>query len=515
MKLSVELIARELSLSFPGLSVRTNGVREEEMAFHNYALLEGAPYREAGFLYLTGTPGEISPDLARELADAGCGLIVTGKAPEDAGTLPVPAVVCASSDSAEAPAVRELYRAVSGIFARFDAWLDTIYAATGPDDIQRILEASLPVFHRPLHFFEDRLVQDTASAGELSPTESGGKAIDYKVMSQRFNEPFSKESMHYKGAFIYPKGALNEDLLCYNIFTNKFFSARLYCSIGDVLGDYLASDYALITILGRLLQLIYQESGEEVYEANQDIIPFLQDLVLGKQVSKIVFQYALHNRGWVGGKYSLIYLCANRSGNLYERNCNYLCHILSERYDNIVPFPYEDNIIIVHYETASRHISEFIPILDDLVAMSHLQYGISNQSADPNALPYLLLQAKAACFHSDVDINAPGGYRFDDIACEYLVTKGTAGCPLDLMIAQEILALREYDAANSSDYAETLKTYLYCGLNAAEAAKALFIHYATMVYRLKRIEEIARVDFGNFDRVVFLYLSFRMLDRQE
>ena len=515
MKISIELIARELSLSLPSVSVRSSGRREQDMLFHHAALLEGAPFLEEGCVYVTDGAAGLTGERIRELADAGCALAAAGPLPDLCAGSSLPAVSCEAAGGGNGPGAAELLRALLGVFARFDAWLAGLYECSGPEDIQKILDLSLPVFHRPLHFFEDSLIQDTASAGVSTPTESGSRTVDYRVMSQHFNDPFSKESMHYKSAFIYPNAAVNDDMLCYNIFNSSRFTARVYTGRGDVCGDYLSSDFALITILGRLLQLIYREPSANVYEANRDIIPFLEDLVSEKPVSKMIFQLTLHNRGWVNGRFSVIYLCANRSGTLYERNCAYLCHILSERYGNIVPFPYEDNIIVVHYETASRPLSGFLPILDEFADLSHVQYGISNQSDDPARLSFLLLQAKAACFHPDVELKSLTGLRFDDIADDHLLRKGLGGCPVELMIAQEILKLKRFDAENASDYAQTLKVYLYSGLNAAEAAKALFIHYGTMVYRLRRIEEIAGVDFSDFRRVVFLYESFRLLDRED
>ena len=47
-------------------------------------------------------------------------------------------------------------------------------------------------------------------------------------------------------------------------------------------------------------------------------------------------------------------------------------------------------------------------------------------------------------------------------------------------------------------------------MNALQASAALFVHRATMVYRLKRIQEIGGIDFNDADQVLYLQLSFRL-----
>ena len=55
-----------------------------------------------------------------------------------------------------------------------------------------------------------------------------------------------------------------------------------------------------------------------------------------------------------------------------------------------------------------------------------------------------------------------------------------------------------------------MKAYLDSRYNQVEAAKRIHVHLNTFKYRLKRIEEIADLDFTSKDDMLYLQLSFEL-----
>ncbi len=72
--------------------------------------------------------------------------------------------------------------------------------------------------------------------------------------------------------------------------------------------------------------------------------------------------------------------------------------------------------------------------------------------------------------------------------------------------------LLAYDREYGTSYMESLYTYLRHFKNITNAANELHLHRNTMVYHLKRIEEIMDVSFDDYDVVQMLELSFRLLE---
>ncbi|EIT83666.1 putative PucR family transcriptional regulator [Fictibacillus macauensis ZFHKF-1] len=67
--------------------------------------------------------------------------------------------------------------------------------------------------------------------------------------------------------------------------------------------------------------------------------------------------------------------------------------------------------------------------------------------------------------------------------------------------------LRQYDREHHTNLMETLRVYLGVSGNSNKAAEQLHIHLNTLTYRLKRMSEIASIDFTNTNQKMMLYLD--------
>lgn len=78
-------------------------------------------------------------------------------------------------------------------------------------------------------------------------------------------------------------------------------------------------------------------------------------------------------------------------------------------------------------------------------------------------------------------------------------------------ITPELRELNRCDRKNNSQLLATLDAYLSSNCNAHEAAKKLFIHYKTMLYRLEKIKEQFRIDLDSNDIRFELSLGLRII----
>lgn len=72
--------------------------------------------------------------------------------------------------------------------------------------------------------------------------------------------------------------------------------------------------------------------------------------------------------------------------------------------------------------------------------------------------------------------------------------------------------LEEHDHNNGSDYLEFLKVYLNSNCNINDTADKLFIHRNTVVYKIKKINELLDCDLSEIDVRVRLYLAVMVHD---
>ena len=68
----------------------------------------------------------------------------------------------------------------------------------------------------------------------------------------------------------------------------------------------------------------------------------------------------------------------------------------------------------------------------------------------------------------------------------------------------------EYDQQNDTQLSRTLYMYLIHERNCMEAAKAMYIHRNTMVYRLKKIDSMVMIDYDDYEERQYLILSYQL-----
>lgn len=96
-------------------------------------------------------------------------------------------------------------------------------------------------------------------------------------------------------------------------------------------------------------------------------------------------------------------------------------------------------------------------------------------------------------------------YHYIDYALEILVNQIKDN---KYFIHPVLYQLKEYDKEHNSNLYETLKTYIRYQQQPQECYELLNIHRNTLSYRLKKIEDIGKLDIKNQDICTYLYISF-------
>jgi DNA-binding PucR family transcriptional regulator len=105
--------------------------------------------------------------------------------------------------------------------------------------------------------------------------------------------------------------------------------------------------------------------------------------------------------------------------------------------------------------------------------------------------------------------------RFEEIGLDYLLGKCTEKLEPNVVCSRAVLTLKKYDLEHKTDYYETLRTYITCQMNAVKAAKALYIHRSTFLYRMAHIKELVNLDLEDPDQLLYLLLTYKLLEQGE
>lgn len=93
-------------------------------------------------------------------------------------------------------------------------------------------------------------------------------------------------------------------------------------------------------------------------------------------------------------------------------------------------------------------------------------------------------------------------------ALDKLVTEIKGSSDLQGLLHPAIDRLAKYDRENQADFLHTLEIYLDNDCNAQKCGRLLFLHRNSLVYRIRRIQEIAGCDLSNPHERAYLRISF-------
>lgn len=103
-------------------------------------------------------------------------------------------------------------------------------------------------------------------------------------------------------------------------------------------------------------------------------------------------------------------------------------------------------------------------------------------------------------------------FSYEDYAIYHILHVCSKNENIKCFCHPSLLTLLEYDKRYNTDFTYTLYVYLNYERNQTETAKALHIHRSTLLYRIKKAEEIMKVSLKSNNLVFKHYISFKILE---
>lgn len=147
----------------------------------------------------------------------------------------------------------------------------------------------------------------------------------------------------------------------------------------------------------------------------------------------------------------------------------------------------------------------------------NLEFGISEQFYDIRRLKKYYKQCLTAIQESNVTENTIYFYTSEMFFNEFL-SYYKIDIENEWLIHPKVQLLQNHDKNFGTDYVRCLHAFIENGCNIKNTAKALYIHYNTLDYRLQKIKDICFFDPKNLqatnENIFQIFLSCKLLTRQ-
>ncbi|WP_407314760.1 PucR family transcriptional regulator [Desulfosporosinus sp. SB140] len=169
-------------------------------------------------------------------------------------------------------------------------------------------------------------------------------------------------------------------------------------------------------------------------------------------------------------------------------------YILGTKNDSIIlmwPSPDDQNGFLELIKKTGKEIQEQIKKKVKKVSVA---IGIGDVALNVDEIPRSFKEARDAITFGRMIQGQHVIEAFSELGVFRILCKFAEGNELKNFVPKPLLKLIEHDKNNETVLLKTLEIFLECNGNASKAAKELFIHYKTMLYRLERIKEITGID---------------------
>lgn len=220
----------------------------------------------------------------------------------------------------------------------------------------------------------------------------------------------------------------------------------------------------------------------------------------------------------LGWRQSIPYVAATAPlQNLDQTYALSICLDIHAHIPDSVAFPFEDRLVAV-----CRLSEEEVTAAEGCCTRLHevglkdqIHFGLSDPFFSLLRLPEYLRQAQEARSYGMPQDPKEYCHPFYRSALAYLLTNAVGGLSPRVACSGALRTLRKMDREKGSDYYNTLRVYIRTGCQPLRAAKELFLHRGTLSYRLKKICSCTNLDLEDTDTVLYLDLSFRILELLE
>lgn len=319
-----------------------------------------------------------------------------------------------------------------------------------------------------------------------------------------------KQDFNQKTPFIMSKGQFRYRRMVSHIFVGqKAVGTLVVIESGRLFREV---DARIAGLIVKVLSLEMKQSSFILYSKGLAYEHFFKDLLDG-----------MHDVGLINDKLKTLHLQIKE--DLYVltidisnfdstyKTLQYFRDALDQMVADCKSIIYNDAIVMIIMRRAGQTLTETeLKELGDFFAKNNLYGGVSK------------------CFHNIADIQAhfdqstaaaalgrrvKGDRRlsfYEDCLVYHLIDLAAQEADLQHLCSAPLLKLLEYDRQNNTPYAQNLYEYLINERNLAHTTIALHTHRNTLIYRLKKIEEIMQVDLEDSDVRLQLLITYKILE---
>ncbi len=404
------------------------------------------------------------------------------------------------------------------IFDEYQNWENTLsQSLLSGSSISQLLTRAYPMLGCPLCLLSRGFSMIAFVGQDILPPEyqifnNSEKTIEY-INSMKQDE-FYNEALNFEEPYIFPEQLTG--IRSWNINIQQFGRTTHRLMMLEYPRPFTEGDAYLLDILASYIQYLLYHTSEMQFTGENSLHSIFSSILTDSSADYIEISQHLSAMGWYHTHSYLSMVLRTTYMDQQNLTTNAICSYIEELLPASCCIPYKKDIVAFFNLTLLKMDREKVSEkLACFIRDSYFNAGYSRTMTGHMNLRRQYVQAFLALnvgsrYHPHIWI-----HQFNQIALPYLLERSTSQLPGYMVCAENLLRLKEIDDTQGTNYMQTLRTYLENHLNAVQSAKDLFIHRSTFLYRLDKIKKIMETELDDSDELLYLLLSFRLLDLEE
>jgi sugar diacid utilization regulator len=276
---------------------------------------------------------------------------------------------------------------------------------------------------------------------------------------------------------------------------------------------FIQRDYLMLSMLASAISAEMQKNKFLHYTRGLLYEEFIVDLIEGRVKNSNVIEEKVKSLNLGLKKFIHVITIDIKEFDVTYFSIPYMRDYLEKMISGSKALIYNDNITMITSYGGEREIFECDAIkLRDFLKDYKLHAGLSRPFTKLEEFKehyFQSLEALDLGTHIDSDVTI---YAYDDYAIYHIAKVCSDATDLKKFCHPKLEYLMEYDAEHKTSFTDSLYTYLKHSRNITNTAKALHLHRNSMIYHLKRIEEILNFSLSDNEMLLHIELSFRLME---
>ena len=409
----------------------------------------------------------------------------------------------------------KVFAQVQDIFDEYHQWNTEVYNAIfRGESMQTILEISSRFLTNPIALF-DNCQTLLMKSGDIPVEEAEGSlwefVLEHGYSPQEEEAEWINQTFHSQRTPFYYRSSdqyQHINRLLAGIYHNDKFFGGL--AISDITAPISETEYANMVFIQKIMENALLRSTE--YQNYLSDIPwYLTQLLKGRTVEESIVSYHLSTIGQkIDDPYYLWVLSPQKEKLTEYYDAEEYLPSIGVQFQPAQVYRFENYILVIDFQVDEHQDAAFIQTLKDFLTVSGFNAGCSMTFNHLMDVHQAFLQCTIAL--EGITENETELFFFKERYSEHILQCIQNNSDAKALIYPGIQKLLDNEAYGR-ELLQCLQTYMFNGQNISAAARSLFIHRHTVLYRLEVIEKITGIDFEDLDEDTRLqiYLSCRLL----